>query len=134
MAEEIHISRDSVLELNRMMYRLYKFFSLQVASANPDSDVPFTTGDQIHLEAKPSDFYSLEIGSQKVCIHEFRSHYCLELCGCTTSLLKYRPHFDGVTDDKYRRFYGDFSTFEEARNAFYHVCVEVLNQFLGALF
>lgn len=133
MATDVKFSRDTVLELNRMMYKLYKFFSLEASALNPASDIPFTTGDQIHLDSKPSDFYSLEIGSVRVSIHEFRSHYCLELLGCTTSFVKPRPNFS-EHPEKYRNFYGDFVSFEECKNAFYHVCVEQLNQLLGALF
>lgn len=129
--EQISLSRDTVLELNRMMYTLYKFFSVSLDSLAPDNDVPHLTADEIHLETAPHDFVNFQCGDSSVRVHQVRTHYTLEICGFTTTLLKpYRPLQEG----RYRNYYGDFSNLESAKNAFFLVVKDWLNCNLGALY
>lgn len=136
MAKSITFEQDTLTELNHLMYKLYKFFTLSLASVKDDIEVPFSTGDQLHLESSPHDFYVLELGSSKVSIHQFRTCYCLELCGCTTTRFKFTPLSANQTNSeyRYRNYYGYFADLDTAKNAFYLVCDDILKSNLGALF
>lgn len=127
----INITVDSLRELNRMMYTMYKFFNYTL-SASPKSDYrEFTPEDAIHLQLKPSDYYNFECAECSVRIYQIRTHYTLKMCGFTTARFKpFRP----ASEYKYVNCFGDFSDLESAKHAFYLVCNDYMRENLGALF
>lgn len=127
----IQFSTDTIRELNRMMYTLYKFFSVSLSSCENVSNVPFTTADQIHLDTKPHDYYNFNFGSSSIRIHQIRTHYTIECCGYVPSCL---PMYKNSHKEKYRNTFGEFDNLDLALNAFYMCCKEFLDSQLGALF
>lgn len=128
---KLSLDRNTVRELNRMMYTLYKFFSTSLSSLSPEYDVPFNTADQIHFDSNPADFYVFTCESVSIRIHQVRTHYCIECCGFVTTVLPpYRP----VNKEKYRNYFGDFATLESAKTGFFMVLDDFIKPNLGALF
>lgn len=125
------LERSTVSELNRLMYTLYKFFSVSLSTLSPEYDVPFNTADQIHLDSRPSDFYTFTCESSSIRIHQVRTHWTIECCGFVTKILPpYRPY----SEHKYRNYFGDFDNFESAKIGFFMVLDDFIKPNLGALF
>lgn len=129
--EMIPLTVDSLRELNRMMYTMYKFFNYAL-SASPKSDYrAFTPEDALHLQLKPADYYNFESGSDSVRLHQIKTHYTLKLCGFTT---KRFPPYRPASEHKYVNCFGDFPDLDKAKMAFYQVCNDYMSVELGALF
>ena len=113
----VTIEHEDLLELNRMMYTLFKYFTVLCEKTKESSLVPFRTSDQIHLDMHPEDFYEVIGGSSSVRLHRVRTHYTLHYCGFNTKVFKpYRPS----SDFKYENYYGDFTTFTTAISGLLH--------------
>lgn len=123
--KSVTLEHDDLLELNRMMYTLYKYFNVVCEKTKSDSLVPFKTSDQIHLDVRPEDFYEFVCGSSSIRLHRVRTHYTLHYCGFNTKVFKpFRPS----SDSKYENYYGDFVNFETATRGFYTAVRELLDQ------
>lgn len=129
--DSVNITLDSLRELNRMMYTMYKFFNYTLANSPRKDYRDFTPEDSIHLQLKPSDYYNFECGDCSIRLYQIRTHYTLKMCGITTK--RFRP-FRPASDFKYVNCFGDFSNLEDGKKAFYLVTNDYISENLGALF
>lgn len=129
--DSISLTVDSLRELNRMMYTMYKFFNFALSNSPKHDYREFTPEDAIHLQLKPSDYFNFECGDCSIRLYQIRTHFTLKMNGITTNRFKpFRP----ASEFKYTNCYGDFSNLDDAKKAFYLVCNDYMSTNLGALF
>ena len=129
--QSVVLDIDSLRELNRMMYTMYKFFNYSLSNSVNKDYREFTPEDAIHLQLKPADYYHFQVDSVSIRIYQIRTHYTLKMCGITTD--KYPP-YRPASEFKYVNCFGDFDNLDSAKYAFFDVCNDYIKVNMGALF
>lgn len=135
MKDEVTLSLDTLRELNRQSYVLFRYFSTVLADVNKDSPRP-TYADEIVSSENPHLAYKYSDGKVTISLRKgLDDHYHLECIGIILTKTKpYNPRGSLKSDYRYQNQYGDFEDFLDAVSAFNTVVKQYINDELGELF
>lgn len=130
-------SEDTIKELNRSMFNLYRFFSTLCSNAQhiEIDDDDWSTTSEIEFSLSPHSHYRFVYESASVFIHYHRDgSYSLDCRNIIPTTLK--PHSRRVrsSDYRYQNYYGTFKDLSSAVDAFSSFVKAILSDKQGVFF
>ena len=87
--QQFVFNEESIRELNRMMYTLYKFFSITLSECDKKPTAKWDTRHDIDIHLCPWNYFKFTNGANSICIHHHRDDtYSLECFGYVPRTLK----------------------------------------------
>lgn len=122
MDNKIVVNASTWKEISKTFTQFYKYFtSVEILSLeNSKNNESWSNTKDFDFSLNPHDFFYMRFGDKFCRIIKYRKRYTIECINFDTDLYK---HFNEnkLDVDFFRHLYGNFGTFEEAKNAFYEV-------------
>lgn len=133
MSDRYLITKDSVHELSRMSYILYKTFR-SIDMQLVESKETLTSNSELDYSLKPENYYNFQFGLNRCYIVKLRSKlYSINCDGFTPSNVK--PLQELLENYKlYSNLFGLFSDFGDCLNTFADIVHEMSQVKLKSLF
>ena len=123
---------SSVHELHTLAKKLYLAFQTADKKLVENESV-LTHSFEVDYSLRPWDYYDCRVGNARCCIHKLRNgRFALSCTGFQPEI----PFYDKslIDNDFYYHLYGNYSTFDECKNAFADVVVNMLTFKVRPLF
>lgn len=130
--DTIEFPVESVKEINRSMYSLYKFFSETVSKIDNPDFRKRTPQQEFDYHSRPWLSYVFQFKDMKLSIHKFRTgYYSLEALGFI--ITKIMPTHK-YSQYRYNNYYGRYDSLDDAVSAFNTVVKNFVTNENGELF
>lgn len=131
MAKMFEVTEDDLRELNRMMYTLYKYFSLKVSSLEPKEVPKWDSAHDVDIHLRPWSYFRFAYGANSCVIHHLRDDtFTLECFGFVPKTLKPLHYKNG----KMLNMFGHFDDLSTAIDNYSQVVKDYVTEKMGALF
>lgn len=132
----IEFPEEEFLELNRMIYNTFKYFSRVVSNLGVVDKRVQSPTDVLRTELYPWQCYKFDYLDKHLLIHRHRNgHFSLECQGFVlTKIMPYHDKRRVQHDYRYQNYYGDYDKLSDCVLAFNRVVKNICSGNLGDLF